>query len=234
MELAVAAPGCSVGGKRDILLLAWAACRPPYTVDKHVGLSAQLEAFVALCRLCLRTQLGALPAAGPILWWVLWFGHCWHPGAGASGSGCHWGAAPLPPSPSPSSANRPLNLPLTQRVSQPPWPQNVFIPGKPGWEHPGTRPCGTGCPQRGTAPCQPYPAAQPKLAWRNSKKTRRICVWVGLGFLQHGIVVFVWLLGVGFFFFLVGFGVFPPSGRPFLGLPNMSRGAAAAVFLLLC
>lgn len=65
MELAVAAPGCSVGGKRDILLLAWAACRPLYAVDKHMGLGAQLEAFVALCRLCLRTQLGLCQLLAP-------------------------------------------------------------------------------------------------------------------------------------------------------------------------
>lgn len=141
-----------------------------------------------------KNTAGALPAAGPIPWWVLWFGRCRHPGAGVSGSGCHWGAAPLPPSPSPGSANRPLNLPLTQKRFATSLAAKCVYPGEAGMGAPwdtSVCPCGTRCPRRGTAPCQPCHAARLKLAWRNSKKTRRICVWVGLGFLQHGIVFFL-------------------------------------------
>lgn len=50
---------------------------------------------------------------------------------GLSSAGCHVGAAP-------QSFPHCLNLPLTHGISQPSWQQNVFILGKPGWEHSGT------------------------------------------------------------------------------------------------
>lgn len=161
------------------------------------------------------------PVVGAVVWALL-----------APGSRSEWLRVPLGSCPAPpESFTR-----LCKQAAEPSPDSTRFAtslaakcvyPGEAGMGAPwdtAVCPCGTGCPRRGTAPCQPYPAARLKLAWRNSKKTRRICVWVGLGFLQHGIVVFVWLLGVGFFFFWLVLVFFPLLAGPFWGCPICPGG----------